>query len=462
MRVGKKKSRRSARASRPPSKTQLSRGDSSPDGHFLDACLIVRDEEENLPGCLASLQALRPLLHAINVYDTGSVDRTVEIGRAAGCVVREGFWDDDFARARNESLAMSTARWAIVIDADERVVADPARLEAALRGLGAANVVGAELYHVDAQGERMWHTRYIKAVKPGEVRFVHPIHEIVDGFRGHQVSISQIAVDDLYFDHLGYSSADVRRRKAQRNHAVADAAVASARKSGDRVLLAHALRHRARSWVGEENVDLALADHEESWGMWTPGSRQWITCGVDLSGRYRNAQRFQEAERCVQGLVDGGAPASAWLGPFAELHLARGDVDAARAAADQLLSLGGSGQTASADAGEPEFDRRTALDLRLRIAVQAQEREVAVAVSLLLVARGEVDRLADVCVGWRGTPEALANVLRESAAGPHGEEIVRVLSSWPGLGAATARRLTGTRAHPQSGGPSADEVHRDL
>ena len=78
---------------------------------FLDACLIVKNEEANLPDCLTSLYRLRPLISSVCVYDTGSTDRTIEIARDGGCVVTEGYWDGDFARARNASSAARLLRW---------------------------------------------------------------------------------------------------------------------------------------------------------------------------------------------------------------------------------------------------------------------------------------------------------------------------------------------------------------
>lgn len=83
---------------------------------LLSAALIVKDEEENLPVCLSSLSGL---VDEVVVYDTGSTDRTVEIAREAGAVVVEGYWDDDFARARNEALRHCTGEWVLSIDADE-------------------------------------------------------------------------------------------------------------------------------------------------------------------------------------------------------------------------------------------------------------------------------------------------------------------------------------------------------
>ena len=49
---------------------------------LVSACLIVKDEEENLPRCLASLE---DLADEIVVYDTGSTDGTVAVGPPVGC-----------------------------------------------------------------------------------------------------------------------------------------------------------------------------------------------------------------------------------------------------------------------------------------------------------------------------------------------------------------------------------------
>ena len=63
--------------------------------------MIVRDEEANLPDCLAGL---RELFDEIVVVDTGSLDRTREAAAAHGARVVEFPWVDDFAAARNEGL----------------------------------------------------------------------------------------------------------------------------------------------------------------------------------------------------------------------------------------------------------------------------------------------------------------------------------------------------------------------
>jgi len=100
-------------------------------GPLLSACLIVRDEEAVLARALASL---RGLADEVVVYDTGSTDRTREVARAAGAVVVEGYWDEDFAGARNRALAHCAGRWVLSVDADEVVEGDVAAARRELEG----------------------------------------------------------------------------------------------------------------------------------------------------------------------------------------------------------------------------------------------------------------------------------------------------------------------------------------
>lgn len=84
----------------------------------LSAILIAKDEEEDLPGCLASLKGLASEIVIVVSEDT--TDRTEEIARAAGAkVVRRRF--DDYARQRQASLDAATGEWCLWIDPDERL-----------------------------------------------------------------------------------------------------------------------------------------------------------------------------------------------------------------------------------------------------------------------------------------------------------------------------------------------------
>ena len=80
--------------------------------------MIVKNEEENLPRCLASVEGI---FDEIIVVDTGSTDRTKEIAREFGAKVFDFEWIDSFAAARNEALSHATGDYAFWLDADDVV-----------------------------------------------------------------------------------------------------------------------------------------------------------------------------------------------------------------------------------------------------------------------------------------------------------------------------------------------------
>jgi glycosyltransferase involved in cell wall biosynthesis/DNA-binding SARP family transcriptional activator len=82
----------------------------------VSLCMIVKDEEKNLAGCLASV---KPIVDEMVVVDTGSTDRTKDIAKAFGAKVYDYDWNDDFAEARNYSISKAKGEWIFVMDADE-------------------------------------------------------------------------------------------------------------------------------------------------------------------------------------------------------------------------------------------------------------------------------------------------------------------------------------------------------
>jgi glycosyltransferase involved in cell wall biosynthesis/tetratricopeptide (TPR) repeat protein len=84
----------------------------------LSLCVIARDEEEHIAGCLESV---RGLADQVIVVDTGSTDGTIDVARSHGAEVHVLDWDGDFAAARNEALRHARHAWILVLDADERL-----------------------------------------------------------------------------------------------------------------------------------------------------------------------------------------------------------------------------------------------------------------------------------------------------------------------------------------------------
>jgi tetratricopeptide (TPR) repeat protein len=99
----------------------------------ISLCIIARDEERMLPGCLASVQGA---VDEIVLVDTGSRDATRRLAEEAGARVLEQPWRDDFSEPRNAALARATGDWILQLDADERLAPNAAAAlrEAADRG----------------------------------------------------------------------------------------------------------------------------------------------------------------------------------------------------------------------------------------------------------------------------------------------------------------------------------------
>jgi glycosyltransferase involved in cell wall biosynthesis len=81
----------------------------------LSAILITRNEERDLPACLASL---RGVADEIVLVDSGSTDRTRDIARAAGARVFERAWEG-FGPQKQFALEQATGDWVLNLDADE-------------------------------------------------------------------------------------------------------------------------------------------------------------------------------------------------------------------------------------------------------------------------------------------------------------------------------------------------------
>ncbi len=87
----------------------------------ISLCMIVKNEEKFLPGCLKTVKGL---VDEIIVVDTGSTDRTMEIAREYGAKIFEHPWQNDFSFHRNQSIDYATGDWILILDADEEL--DPA------------------------------------------------------------------------------------------------------------------------------------------------------------------------------------------------------------------------------------------------------------------------------------------------------------------------------------------------
>jgi len=186
-------------------------------GRTVSLCMIVKDEEEMLPRCLA---AAAPAVDEIVVVDTGSSDRTVEIAESFGARVLHFPWTGSFSEARNVGLDAATSDWMLVLDADEVLVAeDVPQLRAALGQTWREAFYISEINHTGELGEgtsTVHTTLRLFRTRP-QYRYSGRLHEqILDKL---PVRLPErIATAPVRIEHFGYLGA-VRdaKGKSRRN-----------------------------------------------------------------------------------------------------------------------------------------------------------------------------------------------------------------------------------------------------
>ncbi len=203
-------------------------GRSSRDVVKVSACLITKDEEANIATCLASLEGF---VDEIVVYDTGSTDSTRAIARSLGATVIEGYWDDDFSRARNAALEHCSGEWIAWLDADETLVCeDIAVLLRLLRSMDPQmdgfsvpidNLTGVGV------GSGFVHSA-CRLFRRARCEWTGRLHEQIAG-RGDHRGIQQLPLTGARIRHTGYLDETMQsRNKSERNLRVAQAEVAQA------------------------------------------------------------------------------------------------------------------------------------------------------------------------------------------------------------------------------------------
>ncbi len=166
---------------------------------MISVLILTLNEEQDLPGCLASVR----WCDDVHLLDSGSTDRTVEIAHAAQAKVTQRAFDS-YARQRNAAMQLPFRYpWVFVLDADERVTPElAAELPQAVARVGPETAAFRVRRRDFLWG--VWLKRaqltplYVRLLRPNRVHYTRDINEIaeVDG-----------KVGDLLapLDHLAFS-----------------------------------------------------------------------------------------------------------------------------------------------------------------------------------------------------------------------------------------------------------------
>ncbi|MFH2051965.1 MAG: glycosyltransferase [bacterium] len=143
----------------------------------VSLCMIARNEEASIGMAIKSVLAL---VDEVIVADTGSDDNTQIIAEGYGARVLEIPWEDDFAAARNRTLAEARCDWILVLDADEYL--QPMRPVEFQRLLNDPGAAAYEAEVVDPAGADLGgHGNRVRLFRNDQnLRYRHPVFESLD------------------------------------------------------------------------------------------------------------------------------------------------------------------------------------------------------------------------------------------------------------------------------------------
>ena len=422
--------------------------ETTPDGHRIAACMIVRDEEAVLARAISSV---RDFVDEIVVVDTGSEDATIAIAEAHGARVGHFAWNDNFSDARNAALGLVTADWVLALDADEELEPATARylrevVSAGVRHGGAicfALPVRSRWANPDGPGESSTIHKGGRVFRrlPG-VAWIGEVHETIAIEDGKTMAYADADAPTIV--HHGYAvSREVLARKASRNVELLERARQRDRAGGYYAykLAQHAIsdrnRDEAREWLRQSVVEASTVS----------SPARFIVTAADLLARMliedarkqaaREAARLllDEAEVAVVRTIAHYPEATPlWL-RLAEAAAERGDLSAAARTYSTILSRTPDNPEAligyaSAMRDDPAVVLRT---LDRHIAAHGQTDTVCAWRGELLRTTGRVqdaydylDRMVNARPDFREARITLANLLDDEGAPA---EAVRILSS---------------------------------
>ena len=174
----------------------------------LSLSMIVKNEEKLIERVLA---CAKTFCDEMIVVDTGSTDRTVELAEKMGAKVFHFEWIEDFAAARNYSLAQCTGDWVMWLDADDIITPECQQklkelkendLNDSLNG-----VIVPYYYLFDAEDNCTCINRRERLIRRAAgFQWEHPIHEVI------YLNGETITREDIWIEHRYLPGKDSPKR----------------------------------------------------------------------------------------------------------------------------------------------------------------------------------------------------------------------------------------------------------
>jgi len=417
------------------------------EGLRLSLCMIVKDEEEMLPRCLA---AAAPAVDEIVVIDTGSTDRTIEIAHEFGATVIERAWTGSFSDARNVSFDAATGDWLMFLDADEVLVEEDVDRLRALRGK-----TWREAFYLTeisytgelGDGTAATHTALRVFRARPEYRFSGSLHEQIAETLPLHIP-ERIEATDIRVEHFGYLGA-VRdaKEKSRRNIEL----LLTQRDAGQSDPFLHFNLGSEYGAVGDAHA--ALTEFERAWELIVndPQGRTWGFMPALVSRLVRGLRIVGRHEDCIARGAEGLARYPGFTDIVFEqaaATLALGDVDGALRLYGECIAMGDAPSRYTATVGMGTF-------------------LPTIAIAEIHHARGETAeavRLLDACLGE--FPGFFGLVLPFAAAlladGVEADEVVARVEARVAALTPTVRFMLGTALYEAGRTAAAEAQYRLL
>ena len=181
----------------------------------ISACVIAKNEAENLPRWLTSM---RVFADEMIVVDTGSTDATAEIARAGGAKVFHFAWINDFAAAKNFALDKASGDWVVFTDADEYFTEESvSRVRPLIEEYSGRRKFDGFIVHlvnIDMDtGALLGTSADVQRIfrRAPHIRFVGSIHEHVENLSG-DAGREMAMAPGLTLYHTGYSPRIIKEK----------------------------------------------------------------------------------------------------------------------------------------------------------------------------------------------------------------------------------------------------------
>jgi tetratricopeptide (TPR) repeat protein len=258
----------------------------------------------------------------------------VALARAHGARVVEGYWDDDFAAARNRLLEHVSTEWVLSVDADEVLETEPGALRQRLAGERADLLLVPVVSTTWSAADDGEEHRPARVFRRERAVWTDPLHEMLVPRDGGQDLVLAHQAAPVRLLHSGYHSDRMADKdKHARNLDIARAQVDALDDSSSDVVAARAWANYGRALVSagrrEEGLDALghLLDLRGNRSEMLQGARSAVHVALATA-------RLEDVDRWIDVATQHGEASGRLALWRAQLLLHHGDLDGAQAELD--------------------------------------------------------------------------------------------------------------------------------